>query len=246
MFLTALVPLRLIDKATNKNLWENPNTSSVLYCRPIKFTFIKESPTLVTEEKKSMDILINSLVPHNITIDDLTIEVTFEMLFTMIDGSICNIVSETNSTQTCYICVCTPKDMNKDVAEKRRPNTTAYELGLSTLHCIIRSFECLLHISYRLGIKTWQVRGKEAKNIFSETKARIQKEFKEKLDLIVDKPKTGFRSTNDGNTARRFFENPVLSASITGLEIDLISNLAIILKVLASGKKIRMDNIFLG
>jgi hypothetical protein len=204
VFLMALVPLHVIDRATNKILWNNPNPSSVLYCRPIKFIFVKETPTLVTSEKNDMDIQINNLVPHIFTIDGVPVEVIFELLFTMIDGSICNIISGTNSTQTCYICGCTPKDMNKEVSEKHQPNPAVYKFGLSTLHCIIRSFECLLHISYRLGIKTWQVRGEESKNIFAETKARIQREFKEKMGLIVDKPKPGFGSTNDGNTARRF------------------------------------------
>jgi len=31
------------------------------------------------------------------------------------------------------------------------------KFGLSTLHAWIQFFECLLHISYRLEIKTWSV-----------------------------------------------------------------------------------------
>lgn len=69
VFLMALVPLHVIDMATNKILWKNPNPSSVLYCRPIKFIFVKESPTLVASEKNYMDIQINNLVLHLITID---------------------------------------------------------------------------------------------------------------------------------------------------------------------------------
>jgi len=33
-----------------------------------------------------------------------------------------------------------------------------FKFGLSTLHAWIRFFECLLHISYRLDFKKWQVR----------------------------------------------------------------------------------------
>lgn len=42
------------------------------------------------------------------------------------------------------------------------------------------------------------------------------------MGLIVDKPKPVYGSTNDGNTARRFFQNPELSAKITGIVKELI------------------------
>jgi hypothetical protein len=36
-------------------------------------------------------------------------------------------------------------------------NTKHFGFGLSTLHAWIRFLECILHISYRLEIKAWQV-----------------------------------------------------------------------------------------
>lgn len=47
-------------------------------------------------------------------------------------------------------------------------------------------------------------------------KKKIQDEFLKQLALRVDFPKPGFGSSNDGNTARRFFENYKKSAEITG------------------------------
>lgn len=38
------------------------------------------------------------------------------------------------------------------------------------------------------------------------------------MGLIVDKPKPGFGSTNDGNTARTFFKNSAVSSEITGID----------------------------
>lgn len=109
---------------------------------------------------------------------------------------------------------------------------------MSSLHCWIRFFECLLHIAYRLPLKCWQVRGDDKKQIFQATKTRIQSEFKTKLGLVVDRPKPGYGSTNDGNTARRFFSNPDVSAEITGISKQLIVNFSIILRVIASGLSI--------
>lgn len=48
-------------------------------------------------------------------------------------------------------------------------------------------------------------------------KIKIQKQFCDKMGLIVDVPKPGYGSSNDGNTARRFFFNPKLSSEITGI-----------------------------
>ena len=68
-------------------------------------------------------------------------------------------------------------------------------------------FECMLHISYRLDIKKWQVRSDEDKSSVQKRSEDIKKH----MGLIVDKPKPGIGNANDGNTARRFFMKPELS-----------------------------------
>ena len=158
------------------------------------------------------------------------------------DGSVSNVLSETNSTMKCIICGATPKDMNSLSVNNRFPNPDNYCFGLSTLHCWIRFFECLLHIGYRLPIKSWQVRGPENKSIVEANKKRIQAEFKAKMSLTVDKPKPGYGSSNDGNTARKFFQNPQTSSEITRVDKKLIEKFSIILRVLASGGAINLDN----
>lgn len=60
-----------------------------------------------------------------------------------------------------------------------------------------------------------------------------QDRFKKEMGLLIDKPKPGFGNTNDGNTSRRVFENPALSASITGVDIEIIRRLNIILQVIS-------------
>lgn len=99
----------------------------------------------------------------------------------------------------------------------------------------------MLHVSYRLEIKQWQVRGAENKQ-FLRRKQIIQCEFRNKMGLIVDKPRTGGSgSSNDGNTARRFFNEAQVSAEITGIEKHLIENCAILLQTLSSGYKINVE-----
>ncbi|XP_036347272.1 uncharacterized protein LOC118756626 [Rhagoletis pomonella] len=120
------------------------------------------------------------------------------------------------------------------------PIANHYKYGLSTLHAWIRCFECLLHIAYRLTFKCWQVR-KENKDAFSANKVRIQNEFRTRLGLIVDQVKTGFGTTNDGNTARKFFSNAEVASEITGINKDLIQNFSIILRLISCGMRINID-----
>lgn len=239
-FLIAFAPLQLVQSGTEQNiLWKNPRTSSTLYCRPIKFRFMKENANLIREEDSNMQRLINTLVSYSDP--DNNIEVTFTMIFTMLDGSVHNILSGTNATSNCVICKATPKQMNTENFERRPVNPEMLRFGLSTLHAWIRFFECLLHIAYRLPFKTWQVRGSENKAIFEQNKKKIQQAFKARMGLLVDMPKQGFGSSNDGNTARRFFANPALTSEITGVDKELIECFGLVLRILSSGLKINVD-----
>jgi len=48
---------------------------------------------------------------------------------------------------------------------------------------------------------------------------RILEDFRTKMGLVVDQPRSkGSGNSNEGNTARTFFNNSELSAKITGLD----------------------------
>lgn len=239
LFVFSLVPLQLRDE-TGIIVWQNPRPSSTLYCRPIKFMFSKETTQLtVTETNKVLED-INQLLPTICVDDGHKVSVKHDLILTMIDGKVCNALTETSSSQKCYICGATPKLMNDDSREYVA-NKDNLGFGLSTLHAWIRCFECLLHISYRLEIKKWQLRDSSDKANVKQRSLSIQAHFKEEMGLIVDKPKPGFGNTNDGNTARRFFRNPELSAEITGLDVTLIKKFDIILRTLSSGFDINLE-----
>lgn len=51
-------------------------------------------------------------------------------------------------------------------------------------------------------------------------------------------PKANFGNTNDGNTSRRFFDDPQLASDITGISYDLIYRLKVILETISSGHEI--------
>lgn len=240
MFVTSCVPLQLIHEGNRDVIWKNPRPSSTRYCRPIRLQFKKETTEISILEADYINNQISNLQPTKLIIGDTEISIRHELQMTMVDGKVCNALSTTSSSQVCYICQATPKEMNNIKMCQGKPVIEEnLKFGISSLHAWIRFFEYFLHMSYKLQLKKWQVRDEKEKFLVKTQKERIQKEFREKTGLIIDKPKLGGSgTTNDGNTARRFFANPALSACITGLDEELLKRCAVILQTISSGHEI--------
>lgn len=241
IFFTSIVPIRLslrqISKPDDVIIWQNLRPSSARFCRPIKLQFCKETKELTNREKANMDSQINTLVPFSTKLGDINIEVSYDIFLTMIDVKVGNALTDNNSTQKCFVCGATSKQFNdiEKVSLRSVINKDYLKLGLSTLHAWIRFFECLLHLAYKQCIKKWQARSAEEKTKVADAKKRIQLQLHSRLGLIVDKPKPGFGSSNDGNTARRFMENAAVVAEICQINIRLLHRFHVILQTLSSG-----------
>lgn len=229
IFMASLVPIRLISE--DQMIWENEAPSSTYYCRPIFFKFMKETSFNVGNEKNSMDSEIENLT-DTLTAGGKTISHSLNL--TMIDGKITSLLSGT-STQRCDICKAKPKEMNNlELIAAKEFNTDVYKYGLSSLHAWIRFMECILHISYRLEFKTWISSGENKKKMKAK-KLQVQNGFKRETGLLIDVVKQGHGTSNDGNTARRFFANPTVTARITGVDENLIRQFSVLLETLSSG-----------
>ena len=103
--------------------------------------------------------------------------------------------------------------------------------------------ECILHISYRLDFKKWQARG-EDKDALKMKKKIVQEELRRKTGLVVDVPRSGGSGTsNDGNTARRFFKNSEEVEEVLGIEVGLMKRFHVILSVLSSTEEVNPDKL---
>ena len=92
---------------------------------------------------------------------------------------------------------CVIKNFNDiDCMVARETKTENFKFGMSILHGWIRFFENLLHLSYKLPLEKWQARRDVDKMIVAENKKRIQKDFKDRCGLIIDKPKPAFGNSN--------------------------------------------------
>lgn len=96
----------------------------------------------------------NNLIDSTISVGEQFYNVHHELLLVMIDGKVCNAITDTNSTQKCYICGATSKMFNSiESMITREVRKDVLEFGLSILHGWIRFFECLLHLAYKIPIK---------------------------------------------------------------------------------------------
>ena len=241
LFMMSLVPLQLIHSLSTNDTpcWINPHPSSTKLCRPIKFEFAKETSTKITEEINIIKNDIEKLSPTKVQIQRKRFTIKHSLHLTMLDGKVHQVMTGTPSAASCYICGAKPSEMNNlNLVRNKCIQEGSVEYGLSTLHAWIRFMECILHISYRLKFKKWSARRPEEKIIMEESKKRIQLMLKQNLGITVDVPRQGSGTSNDGNTARRFFRNWKTVAEITEVNEELIYKFFIILQVLSCGSSV--------
>ena len=98
--------------------------------------------------------LLQKVQSYNFNIGDIQFTVTFDLKCTMIDGKICNILTDQNSTKSCNICRVNPSLINNlNYVKSLKCQEDYYQFGMSTLHGWIKFLEYMLHISYRLNIQ---------------------------------------------------------------------------------------------
>ena len=115
-----------------------------------------------------------------------------------------------------------------DLAAVAAQPVTSLQYGLSTLHCWIRCFDCLLHLSYRLP------EAQDSKEHRQQRQTEVKEAFRFRMGLRVDEPRAGGSgNSNDGNTARRAFRSPADFAACTGVDEQLISRINTILQAVS-------------
>lgn len=232
---TTIVPLRMtLNNNDNCVIWNNTTPQSVRWCRPLHLQFVKETKEVTLNEKLAVEKEINLLKPFQTTIAGVNISINYVLYLTMIDGKVLATINETSS-QRCYICDATPKDFNNltNMSVRFQPKEGTLNFGVSVLHLWIRSFEWLLHVSYRLPVEKWQMRG-QLKFVMKNRKVELQTRFWKVMNLRVDYPTQGGNgNTNNGPLARRAFSKPELLAQVLELDLNLIKKISTILIALS-------------
>ena len=95
--------------------------------------FSKETNLLTTTKTNQVLKEVSQLVLTSLRLNESQITVKHDLILSMIDGKVCNALTDPSSQQKCYICGATLKMMNgelKDLVVKKEH----YGFGLSTLH----------------------------------------------------------------------------------------------------------------
>lgn len=188
LFMTSIVPLQMVVSDGEKIVvWKNNTQSSTRFCRPLHIQLKKETLEVKKEEHQRVENEISTLKETEIKLEGGgVIKVQHSLEFTMIDGKVAQIATDTTSAANCNICAAKPSEMN-NLDKLKKINPKALKLGMSPLHARIKFMEYILHLSYGNPIKKWRV-SKATKAILKDTVKEVQLEIS-KLGIKVDKVK---------------------------------------------------------
>jgi len=120
--------------------------------------FKKETAQLALNEERHYKEQIDKLNHTVCDINNKRIEVKHSLQLTIVDGKICNALSDTSAVK-CYICNAKLTEMNDlEKCLEKNVNKNSFEFGLSPLHSYIRFFKYFLNGAFRLDQKSWQRR----------------------------------------------------------------------------------------
>lgn len=111
IFQSSILPLRVLCD-NNRVIWQNPTPSSARYCRPIRIRFANEAADIIREGIQCIEAQISNFKKTDVTIGTYRVHIEHKLLFTMIDGKVCNAAMDTKSTLRCYICGATATQFN--------------------------------------------------------------------------------------------------------------------------------------
>ncbi|XP_050548152.1 uncharacterized protein LOC126909765 [Daktulosphaira vitifoliae] len=107
VFMYSIVPLELRCYSDNSGnsydiIWKNLTPSSTRFCRSIKYMFMKETIENTKLKVEDIEQQIRELNNTYVLFDEEQLEVKNTLIFSMVDGKVCNSMTGTSS-QKCYI-----------------------------------------------------------------------------------------------------------------------------------------------
>lgn len=231
LFASVAVILAITDAQTRKVLWLNPSPQSVRFCRPLRLAYEKETLTALTTERDRLREEVETLQPHTFTIKNgKEFTIVFDCKCSLLDGKALNAVVENDCSTKCPICLVHMTKFNTSLDWQAVIDKDHLCYGLGILHCEIKTFVFLLQVSYKmkLGLKSWNC-PKNLTPSMRERKAVIQKRLFDSFHVHADQVLQGAGTTNNENTARTCFADPIKFAEALEIDSEIVKRLAIIL-----------------
>lgn len=158
LFVSSFIIIKLSCSFCEKCSWINPTPQSVRFCRPLRIALEKEDEEATMREYRRLNGEIDALLRHTFQMQNgKIVTAKFIVSQTLFDGKCINTILGNRATMKCPLCD-KPTRSFSNLTDDFTPVQTSLKLGLGLLHAEIKSFEHLLHISYRLTIKMWDVK----------------------------------------------------------------------------------------
>lgn len=257
LFITSMTVLKLTYKHLDENLvWVNHAPQSHRFCRPVRLSLELETKDNVKQEYDRLTNEISQLTPYTFQLKNgKYATVDFKCFTCMFDGKDVNIIVNNKDNARCPVCLKSVHHFGKnmeveDLRDAYPHKTSSIELGIGVLHCLLRCFEHLLNIAYRMTIKQWDVRkskrnnsGLTLKEMFEEQKRKVQDNIYHSLGVKVSMVMVGFGTSNTGNVARRCLDEPEIFAMACGLDSQLVEQISMILLCYRSKERLDFDKV---
>ncbi|KAK3916374.1 UDP-N-acetylglucosamine--N-acetylmuramyl-(pentapeptide) pyrophosphoryl-undecaprenol N-acetylglucosamine transferase, partial [Frankliniella fusca] len=190
------------------------------------------TPPSIAVTETCAEVPVQSLVDHNACRLVRQLELSNTSLFDNFEGSVelelehkwdgkARAALTDTHTANCSVCGATASQMKYGHPQHLKVNVNNFKYGISVLHARIRFLEPILHLSYKLHLEKHRAN----KALYEEEKGKVQSKVKKLIGISVDVVKQGVGTTNSGNASRRFFENPSLASSATGVDVDIIERI---------------------
>lgn len=144
--------------------WLTKEPQDVRWCRPLRIALEDENEQTIQREYDRIRTEIDKLEDYCFTTQNgSSAKVSFVCYTCAFDGKCVNAIVKNKATSRCPVCLKSVYQFGtySSIIDDFKPETEAMNLGVGLLHCLIRSFEHLLHLSYRLPIMSWDVRAGE-------------------------------------------------------------------------------------
>lgn len=157
LFVCGALIIQLKSLSNERYVWNNPTPQSYRFFRPLRISHEKEIDEVSVEEHNRLTVAIENLKVFKFSMrNQKKVTVNFSVTKTLFDGKNINAIRGNKATQRCPICLKTMANFNNK-KEYFTPEEGSLCLGLCLLHCEIKTFDHLLHIGYKIGIKQWEV-----------------------------------------------------------------------------------------
>lgn len=208
-------------------VWRNPNPQTDSFCRVRSMSWTKETDVITRKFFEQFFEEVDEINdnPICITVGEVTMCITIEALYTMIDGKVVNAIVGNRDTHACPLCT--------NGADKR--------IGPSYFHSRLNSVEWLMRMAAKKSVEGHPALTDPAVKANARHMADQLEGFH---GMNINRPKIGGSgSSNTGNTARKLLSDPEKFSEVLSIDKNLVKNLSLISSLALSDRQIDANKV---